>query len=230
MFKVSVQRISEIIKRRNKQRLAKAAAIARKEAAGDFSHLKNKKGEFIAKPLPQPTLPNVTLDDEDDHSSMRKAPPPSTYTAQNDYYYADQKDYPPNDYPPMPAYNQPYSHYPDGYNQYNPSSNTLQDDPMAYDDNDYGSTAHLNLSAQPFSQQHTAAHHGSYGAEYPPQNAGYPGGHNSSHDDAYADTELAYGDTPDYTAHSQGPLIYDAVHGYPQNQQGGEGYDFGQAI
>ncbi|CDO68699.1 hypothetical protein BN946_scf184652.g26 [Trametes cinnabarina] len=52
------QRISEIIKRRNKQRLAKAAALAKKEAAGDFSHLKNKKGELIAKPLPQPTLPN----------------------------------------------------------------------------------------------------------------------------------------------------------------------------
>ena len=42
-----LQRIAEIIKRRNKQRLAKAAALAKKEAAGDYSHLKNKKGEFI---------------------------------------------------------------------------------------------------------------------------------------------------------------------------------------
>lgn len=34
----------------------------RKEAAGDFSHLKDKKGKFTA-PLPQPTLPKIGLDD-----------------------------------------------------------------------------------------------------------------------------------------------------------------------
>lgn len=145
---VSSQRIAEIIKRKNKQRLAKAAALARKEAAGDFSHLKNKKGELIAQPLPQPTLPNVSLDDEEDGSSMRTRAPPSTYTGQSDYYYGDRKeygaDYSPAEYPPMPAYNQP------GYHQYNPSMGTLTDD-HHYDDNDYGSTANLTLGAAPIS-------------------------------------------------------------------------------
>ena len=67
----------EIIKRRNKQRLAKAAALAKKEAAGDFSHLKNKKGEFIAKPLPQPTLPNLSVDDDIDTSFFNNDRRPS---------------------------------------------------------------------------------------------------------------------------------------------------------
>jgi len=226
------KRISEIIKRRNKQRLAKAAAQAKKEAMGDFSHLKNKRGELIAQPLPQPTLPNVSLDDEDDHSSMRKGPP-SAYPAQNNYY-GDRKDYPSNDYPPMPAYNQPYSHYPDAYNSYNPSANTLPDDHMHYDDNDYGSTAHLNLSAQPFAHHNPAAHHDSYGSSYqqPQQYGGYPGGHEPSNDDAYADTELAYGDSPAYTAHPQGAHGYDAYgyqqeHGYQHEQRRSDGYDHG---
>lgn len=134
--------------------MAKAAAIAKKEAAGDFSHLKNKKGELIAQPLPQPTLPNVRLDDDDDASSMRtRGPAPSTFTGHSDYYYGDRKeyglDYPPqNEYPPMPAYHQPYAHHGDSYNQFNPSVPTLPDEQL-YDDNDYGSTANLTLGAAP---------------------------------------------------------------------------------
>lgn len=149
------QRIAEIIKRKNKQRLAKAAALAKKEAAGDFSHLKNKKGELIAQPLPQPTLPNVRLDDDDDSASMRtRGGAPSVYTnAQSDYYYGDRKeyglDYPQGDYPAMPGYNQPYAqHGGDPYNQFNPSVGTLPDE-QPYDDNDYGSTAHLAMAAAP---------------------------------------------------------------------------------
>jgi hypothetical protein len=100
------KRIAEIIRRRNKQRQAKATALARKEAAGDFSHLKG--GASGQAPLPQPTLPNIALDDDDldDGSSMRtRGPPPSTFT-QNDAYYPDQKTaYAPEyEYPPMPAY------------------------------------------------------------------------------------------------------------------------------
>ncbi|OBZ76906.1 hypothetical protein A0H81_03994 [Grifola frondosa] len=91
------KRITEIIKRRNKQRLAKAAAIAKKEAAGDFSHLKNKKGELIAKPLP----------------SRRFLTFP-TLGGKNDYFFNDYKapsEYDAN-YPPMPSY---------GFHQYTPS-------------------------------------------------------------------------------------------------------------
>ncbi|KAJ8457237.1 hypothetical protein ONZ51_g11655 [Trametes cubensis] len=174
------KRISEIIKRRNKQRLAKAAALAKKEAAGDFSHLKNKKGELIAKPLPQPTLPNVSIDDDfDDTASMRtRGPAPSTM-GQSDYYsYNDYKtpaasdygvDYPPLDYPPMPAYAQGGA-----YHQYNGSIGTLPDNPQggAYDD-EYASQLHLPSAAAPFGVADD--HHTSPVSQQSPQHAGYGG-------------------------------------------------------
>ncbi|KAI0638296.1 hypothetical protein C8Q77DRAFT_1047536 [Trametes polyzona] len=164
------KRIAEIIKRRNKQRLAKAAALAKKEAAGDYSHLKNKKGELIAKPLPQPTLPNVSIDDDrDDVASIRtRGPPPSTL-AQSDYYYSDYKapvdygvDYPPLDYPPMPAYAQQT-----GYHQYNGSIGTLPESPQAPYDDEYASQVHLPSAAAPFGQAddhpHSSMQHSAYG-------------------------------------------------------------------
>ncbi|KAI0347367.1 hypothetical protein BDW22DRAFT_1481012 [Trametopsis cervina] len=138
------KRIAEIIKRKNKQRQAKAQALAKKEAAGDFSHLKNKKGEMIGKPLPQPTLPNISLDDEET-GSVRTGAAPSTYTSSSDYYH-ERKEYMeyPMEYPPMPAFSQPY-----GNHQYNPSVGTLPTEDQHYDDNDYGSTANLTLGAAP---------------------------------------------------------------------------------
>jgi len=149
------KRIAEVIKRRNKERLAKAAALAKKEAMGDFSHLKNKKGEMIAQPLPQPTLPNLSVYDDDDTSSMRtRGPPPSTYTQD---YYDYKSDYT-QDYPPMPAYNQPYSqHQGQQGAYYNQSITTFVEDDrqhpnMMYDD-DQGSTAHLAVAAAPFAQE-----------------------------------------------------------------------------
>ncbi|GAA5956816.1 hypothetical protein JCM21900_004349 [Sporobolomyces salmonicolor] len=62
------KRIAELMKRKNRKRLAKEAEIARKEARGDFSHLKDKTGKFTAAPLPQPTLPKVGLADNDLYS------------------------------------------------------------------------------------------------------------------------------------------------------------------
>ena len=49
------------MKRKNRKRLAKEAALLRKEAMGDYSHLKDKKGQFKTAPLPQPTLPQIGL-------------------------------------------------------------------------------------------------------------------------------------------------------------------------
>lgn len=155
---LSSQRISTVIKRRQKQRLADAAKLAQKEALGDFSHLKNKKGEFIAQPLPQPTLPNLSVDDDDDISSLNTRVPPSTYTyTQDQYYYNSDQDYP----PPMPAYN-PYStHQAQGHPQFNPSQQTLgyedslynypSPQQQVYDDTD--SAANLPLGAAPVGQQ-----------------------------------------------------------------------------
>jgi len=149
------KRIAEVIKRRNKERLAKAAALAKKEAMGDFSHLKNKKGELIAQPLPQPTLPNLSVDDEfDDTSTLRtRAAPPSTYTQD----YNDYKSEYTQDYPPMPAYNQSYSQHQGQGAYYNQSSTTFVGDEhqhpnMTYED-DQGSTANFAMAAAPFAQQ-----------------------------------------------------------------------------
>jgi hypothetical protein len=126
-------------------------ALAKKEAMGDFSHLKNKKGEFIQQPLPQPTLPNISIDDDlaDIASLQKRAGTPSINQAGKvDRYYAtDAKaSY---DYPMMPAYNAPYAQAQDpmGYAHYNPSVPTLPDESQYYDD-DYGSTANLALAAE----------------------------------------------------------------------------------
>jgi hypothetical protein len=67
------------MKRKTRKRLAKEAALAKAEARGDFSHLKDKKGNLKAEPLGQPTLPNVdfAFDDVDDdkHSQFHAYPP-----------------------------------------------------------------------------------------------------------------------------------------------------------
>ncbi|KIM46300.1 hypothetical protein M413DRAFT_441387 [Hebeloma cylindrosporum] len=164
------KRIGDIIKRKQKERRLEAARQAQKEAIGDYSHLKNKKGELIAKPLPQPTLPNLSIDDEDDASSMHTRVAPSTYTKD---YYNYQSDTG-GDYPPMPAYN-PYSaHQPPGnFPHYNPSSATLTYDeptyPHKYDD-DNESTAHLATSAAPFARDPVDRHGSPY---IQTQNASY---------------------------------------------------------
>ncbi|KAK7470767.1 Potassium transporter [Stygiomarasmius scandens] len=175
------KRISAVIKRKQKQRLADVAKLARKEAMGDYSHLKNKKGEIVGKPLPQPTLPNLSVDDDfDDAASMRtRGPPPSTYT--QDYYSSDQGGYP----PPMPAYN-PYSQHTGSFTQINPSQPTLRDDslynytPQGYYEDDNDSVAHLAGTAAPFAGQGQSQGLGADPNSYP--NPYSPGPGNTSYD------------------------------------------------
>jgi len=163
------KRIEAVIKRNQKKRLDENKKIAMREARGDFSHLKNKKGEFTSKPLPQPTLPNLSVDDDfDDKSSMHTKVAPSTYTQDSYYYYnSDVKSANP---PPMPAYN-PYSAHqaPDAYATFNPSQATFQqpEDPYQppYEDE---STMHLTSGAAPFSQQYPVDRHGSPAPSLPP--------------------------------------------------------------
>jgi len=172
------KRISEIIVRRNKQRMIKAAEQAKKEAAGDYSHLKNKKGELVAKPLPQPTLPNLSVDDEfsDSSSARTRVPPPSNFTAQSqgDFYYRENKGGYQTDYPPIPAYNQPYSHHQvqGGYANYSHSQQNVYEDNQFYEQ-ETGSTAHLALAAAPFAQSND--HHASYGYAADPHDVYYGG-------------------------------------------------------
>jgi hypothetical protein len=158
--------------------MVKAAEHAKKEAAGDYSHLKNKKGELVAKPLPQPTLPNLSVDDEfSDSSSVRtRGPPPSSLTAQtqSDFYYQENKGGYQTDYPPMPAYNQPYSHHQaqGGYANYNHSQQNVYEDNQFYEQ-ETSSTAHLALAAAPFAQSND--HHASYGYAADPHDVYYGG-------------------------------------------------------
>lgn len=83
MARSMMNRIAEMMKKKTRKRLLQEAAKARKEAAGDYSHLKDKKGNLKQKPMAQPTLPKVDLYDEEtrykrDNSysdlSMRKDP------------------------------------------------------------------------------------------------------------------------------------------------------------
>lgn len=68
------KRVTELVHMKKKQRLAKVAEIARKEAAGDFSHLMNKKGEMVGSAIPQPTLPTVDLDLLNDDKPTKSGP------------------------------------------------------------------------------------------------------------------------------------------------------------
>lgn len=98
-----------MVKRKKKQLLAKQAQLAKKEAAGDFSHLKGKGGAQAA--LPQPTLPSISLDDDDDDlKTVANSRYAGSVRTGKDSYWPERKDsdyqggaYMP-DYPPMPAY------------------------------------------------------------------------------------------------------------------------------
>jgi hypothetical protein len=64
------------MKRKTRKRLAKEAALARAEARGDFSHLKDKKGNLKSEPLDRPTLPNVGfVFDDEKHGQFYGYPP-----------------------------------------------------------------------------------------------------------------------------------------------------------
>lgn len=95
------KRIAELMKRKNRKRLAKEAALMRKEAMGDYSHLKDKKGHFKAAPLPQPTLPQIGLHELiSDNKSERAGTAPSLRSVPRAAAYA---------YPPSTGHHYPIS-------------------------------------------------------------------------------------------------------------------------
>jgi len=134
------KRISDIIKRKNHERRIEAAKVAQKEAAGDYTHLMNKKGEMVSQPLPQPTLPSVSLDDDDTSTiATRKT---------NDPYADSMHDYP----PPMPGYN-PYSTLQNNsshkFGQSSPSVGYDDNTPSYYSPYDDDDTTRLTAGAAP---------------------------------------------------------------------------------
>lgn len=88
------KRIAELIRKKQRKRIKKAEAQARKEAMGDFRHLKGKKGEYAITPKQQPTLPKVAVYESnvnDSDSGFYDAPPPGHDSAPygHDSYGAD---------------------------------------------------------------------------------------------------------------------------------------------
>lgn len=154
------------------------------------------------------------------------------FGGQSDYYYSERKEYgsgyPPTDYPPMPPYGQ-YGHGGDPY-QYNSSVATLPDE-QHYDDNDYGSTAHLALSAAPMAAAEDRTTMSSPQPTYPNQQQGYQNGYASDPHAAYRGPSpgvgVAYGQA--YGDPHQQQASY---NGYARTEQrGGDTYDYnaGQA-
>lgn len=111
------------MKRKTKKRLAREAEYAKREAAGDYRHLQDKKGRFKdgQAPLPQPTLPTIDLKDDElygegksEVGSMSKRANSQKSAGTMGYGYG---------YPPAPSlsdlsygggkgYNDPYGQYP----------------------------------------------------------------------------------------------------------------------
>jgi hypothetical protein len=63
-----LQRISELIKRKQRQRIARNLALEKKIAKGEA--ITNRRGEVIGN-VPQPTLPNVGFGVDEDDMQMR---------------------------------------------------------------------------------------------------------------------------------------------------------------
>lgn len=149
--------------------MVEEAKKAQKEAAGDYSHLKNKKGEIVGTPLPQPTLPSLTLDDDDfdDVASYRTrtpGPPGGMYSDASSAYQSDAASGYHNYYnekstdyvPPMPAYN-PYSTVQGSDVNFQASQGSFGVDMrQQYYDDDQDSQANLNYPSHDISRPGTA--------------------------------------------------------------------------
>jgi len=188
------KRIGELIKRKIKIRQQREARIARKEAAGDFSHRKDRNGQVVDAPL-QPTLPDIDIDDED-VPPVRRGPPPQQppYVGGEQYWNQDMKShdaysmhsgYAPSQQPPYYVQNgRPDSYY-DGAS-------------------DYGSTAHL----APGQGQIPPVPMGDPRVQAPTNGLGVG---QYSHDPRYA----AYPDQPQY--YPEQPQYYPDQPQYPQD-------------
>jgi len=115
------KRITELIKKKQRQRIARAAALEKKLANGE---IRNSKGEVIAPSVPQPTLPSISLDDDDLNGPLKRndRDSPTDYESNETY----ERDY--TGYPPKVEYDRGY---------------------MPYSSGEYGSTTRLTDAAAP---------------------------------------------------------------------------------
>jgi len=98
------KRIAEMMKKKTRKRLLQEAALARKEAAGDYSHLKDKKGNYKQKPTAQPTLPKIDLFENDSpYGNDRKGGSYSDVSLRKEPLYYQNTPTPRHAYPPATA-------------------------------------------------------------------------------------------------------------------------------
>lgn len=104
------QRIAELIKKKQRERIKRNAALEKK-LAGKPGSVK----DMPAGSIPQPTLPDVRLND-DDVASLKIQPSRSS-TRKSDKQYAEYEVYGARSagYPPAPDYKPPYDR---GYDEY----------------------------------------------------------------------------------------------------------------
>lgn len=109
------------MKRKTKKRLAREAEFAKREAAGDYRHLQDKKGRFKdgQAPLPQPTLPTIDLNDDElygegksDIGSMNKRANSQKSAGAMGYGYPPPPSLSDLSYAGGKGYNDPYGQYP----------------------------------------------------------------------------------------------------------------------
>lgn len=109
------------MKRKTKKRLAREAEFAKREAAGDYRHLQDKKGRFKdgQAPLPQPTLPTIDLNDDElygegksDVGSMNKRANSQKSAGGMGYGYPPAPSLSDLSYGGGKGYNDPYGQYP----------------------------------------------------------------------------------------------------------------------
>jgi len=149
------KRIADLLKKKARERVKKQADLAKKEAAGDFSHIKNKKGGLPVAAVVQPTLPSVMLDDDDilnkpkqdiygqhhDDGYWGTSENKSDYASSNYTGYTQEYGH---EYPPMPGY----------YGDANggPGDNFYHHDSQGYHqgtDDAYHNTPHLGYQGPP---------------------------------------------------------------------------------
>ncbi|KAG8898934.1 hypothetical protein FRB99_007034 [Tulasnella sp. 403] len=222
------KRIAELIKKKTQQRVQRQAALAKKEAAGDFSHLKGKKGAVPVSLPKQPTLPSLSVDDDPIPRAPSTRHSRQTLDSQQYWAHGDDKSdyaasvrggYPPtndyHDYPPMPGY---YGHGAYGDPKPGPESLYSYEDAAyrAGGDDQYSSSAHLAYAAAPFAGQG----HPQQGYYHENQPYGHPP------DDPYAQYPPA-GNAPAYS-HDYPTQDYPNPHQQPPHDTkgppGGSGY------
>lgn len=92
------------MKKKTRKRLLKEMELQKKEAQGDFSHLKDRKGNLKEKPMAQPTLPNIDLEDDGYAGSIMSARKDPYYFNGGGASDVGSHRYPPGP-PPQPGYN-----------------------------------------------------------------------------------------------------------------------------